>query len=59
MGLQLSIHGRDKNGKQHTEPYNKNPQPPKAPSTARGKRRLENKGSKHKTANKSAKGGGW
>ncbi len=40
MGLQLSIHGRDKSGKQHGERYNTNPQEPKLPSTARGHRRL-------------------
>lgn len=53
MGLKLSIHGRDlQTGKQHSEPYNKNPQEPKAPSTPRGKRRLANK-----KAGKPAKGG--
>jgi len=44
MGMQLSIHGRDKNGVKATTPYNSNPQEPKAPSTPRGKRRLANKG---------------
>lgn len=45
MGLKLSIHGRDiSSGKQHNEPYNKNPREQKAPSTERGRRRLANKG---------------
>ena len=46
MGLQLSIHGRDKSGKQHSVRYNPNPQEPKLPSTPRGKRRLANKKAK-------------
>lgn len=47
MGLNLSIHGRDKKtGQKHGEKYNTNPQEPKLPSTARGKRRLEARKSK-------------
>lgn len=47
MGLDLSIHGRDrKTGQLCGTKYNPNPQEPKLPSTPRGKRRLENKGNK-------------
>ncbi len=41
MGLNLSIHGRDrKTGQLHGVRYNLNPQEPKLPTTARGWRRM-------------------
>lgn len=43
----LSIHGFDiVTGKKGEGVYNPNPQPPKSPTTERGRRRLANKGSK-------------
>ena len=42
MGQNLSIHGYDRvTGKRGDGVYNPNPQEPKAPSTARGRRRAE------------------
>lgn len=46
MGYKLSIHGRDENGNYVTGRYNPNPKEPKLPTTARGFRRLANKGKK-------------
>ena len=44
--LQLSIHGRDKNGNQVGGKYNPNPQPQADATTPRGKRRRANRGKK-------------
>jgi hypothetical protein len=42
----LSIHGRDEKGNLGKGVYNPNPQPPKEPTTERGRRRRANKGKK-------------
>lgn len=44
--LQLSIHGRDKNGLQIGGKYNPNPQPQAEATTPSGKRRRANRGPK-------------